>query len=62
MKIFFSDKFKPKEGDQVIVHHNVFRRWYDIRGIEKNSSFKPMKKNELFSAGSTLLKIGIIVL
>jgi hypothetical protein len=27
-----------KEGDEVIVHHNIFRRWYDVRGIEKNSS------------------------
>jgi len=25
-----------KIGDEVIVHHNVFRRWYDVRGIEKN--------------------------
>ncbi len=25
-------------GDRVIVHHNVFRRWYDIHGQEKNSS------------------------
>ena len=24
-------------GDEVIVHHNVFRRWNDIKGIEKNS-------------------------
>jgi len=24
-------------GDTVIVHHNVFRRFYDIRGNEKNS-------------------------
>lgn len=24
-------------GDEVIVHHNVFRRYYDIRGNEKNS-------------------------
>ena len=24
-------------GDEVIVHHNVFRRWHDIRGVEKNS-------------------------
>ena len=24
-------------GDEVIVHHNVFRRWYDVRGIEQNS-------------------------
>jgi hypothetical protein len=25
-------------GDEVIVHHNVFRRFYDVRGNEKNSS------------------------
>ena len=24
-------------GDEVIVHHNVFRRWYDVKGVEKNS-------------------------
>ena len=24
-------------GDTVIVHHNVFRRWNNVRGIEKNS-------------------------
>jgi len=24
-------------GDEVIVHHNVFRRFYDVYGIEKNS-------------------------
>tara|TARA_R100001594_G_scaffold22902_2_gene44449 strand:- start:1416 stop:2018 length:603 start_codon:yes stop_codon:yes gene_type:complete len=26
-----------KPGDEVIVHHNVFRRWHDMRGEEKNS-------------------------
>ena len=26
-----------KPGDTVIVHHNVFRRWNDVRGVEKNS-------------------------
>ena len=26
-----------KPGDEVIVHHNVFRRWYNVKGIEKNS-------------------------
>ena len=25
-------------GDEVIVHHNVFRRFYDVRGKEKNSA------------------------
>ena len=24
-------------GDEVIVHHNVFRRWRDVKGKEKNS-------------------------
>ncbi len=27
-----------KENDEVIVHHNVFRRWIDVEGIQKNSS------------------------
>jgi hypothetical protein len=26
-----------KAGDTVIIHHNVFRRWHDVKGIEKNS-------------------------
>jgi len=26
-----------KPGDTVIVHHNVFRRWNDVKGVEKNS-------------------------
>ena len=24
-------------GDEIIIHHNVFRRWHDIKGSEKNS-------------------------
>ena len=24
-------------GDEVIVHHNIFRRWLDVKGIERNS-------------------------
>ena len=30
-------KTKIKPGYTVIVHHNVFRRWLDIKGKEKNS-------------------------
>ena len=26
-----------KPGDEVIIHHNVFRRWYNVKGVEKNS-------------------------
>ena len=31
------NKTNIKVGDEIIVHHNVFRRWYDVRGIERNS-------------------------
>ena len=26
-----------KAGDTIIVHHNVFRRWHNVKGVEKNS-------------------------
>ena len=26
-----------KPEDEVIIHHNVFRRWHNVKGIEKNS-------------------------
>ena len=37
--LFTSDinKSSIKVGDEVIVHHNVFRRWKNVYGIEKNS-------------------------
>ena len=31
-------KTNIKVGDEVIVHHNVFRRFYDVKGREKNST------------------------
>ena len=27
-----------KQGDNLYVHHNIFRRWYDQKGKERNSS------------------------
>ncbi len=33
-------------GDIVIVHHNVFRRWHDVKGKEKNS--KSYYKNNMY--------------
>ena len=27
-----------KIGDEVMIHHNIFRRWYDQRGNQRNSS------------------------
>ena len=32
------DTLGLSKGDEVIIHHNVFRRWHDVRGIERNSS------------------------
>ena len=29
---------KIKVGDELYVHHNIFRRWYNIKGEERNSS------------------------
>ena len=34
------------KGDEVIVHHNVFRRWKDIKGKEKNS--KSFYKEDMY--------------
>ena len=31
----FETEIEP--NDNVIVHHNVFRRWHDVKGREKNS-------------------------
>ena len=28
---------KLQEGQEIIVHHGIFRRWHNIKGIEKNS-------------------------
>tara|TARA_R100000734_G_C3263878_1_gene61756 strand:- start:65 stop:667 length:603 start_codon:yes stop_codon:yes gene_type:complete len=35
-----------KKGDTVIVHHNVFRRWNDIKGNEKDS--KSYYKDDMY--------------
>ena len=26
-----------KTGDTVLIHHNIFRRWNDVKGVERNS-------------------------
>ena len=35
-----------KVGMEIIVHHNIFRRWYDVKGREKNS--KSFFKDNMF--------------
>jgi len=32
----FDTDIRP--GDKVYVHHNLFRRWYNVKGVEKNSA------------------------
>ena len=32
-----SIKTNVKKGDLIMIHHNVFRRWYNMKGEEKNS-------------------------
>jgi hypothetical protein len=39
-------KTNIKKGDLVMIHHNVFRRFYDMKGREKNS--KSYFKDNLF--------------
>jgi hypothetical protein len=31
----FETEIQPK--DEIVVHHNVFRRWHDVKGRERNS-------------------------
>jgi len=37
-------------GDTILVHHNVFRRWHNIRGEEKNS--RSYIKNNLYAVNN----------
>jgi len=39
-----------KIGDTVIIHHNVFRRFYDMKGKQKNS--RSYFKEDLYFCGS----------
>jgi len=37
IEVPISYKTPIKKGDLIMIHHNVFRRWYNIKGVEKNS-------------------------
>jgi hypothetical protein len=41
-----SIKTDIKAGDEIIVHHNVFRRYNDIKGVEKDS--KSYYKDDMY--------------
>ena len=44
-----------KAGDTVIVHHNVFRRWHNVKGIEKNSRSYFNESNYFISSDQIFL-------
>jgi len=46
---------KIQKGDDVIIHHNVFRRWYDMRGNEKNSRSYYMEDKYFVSSDQIFL-------
>ena len=49
IKIPLAYKTFIKEGDTVLIHHNVFRTFYDMKGVKKKSrSF--FKDNQYFCA------------
>ena len=48
-----SEKTEIQVNDEVILHHNVFRRWYDVRGKEKNSR-SYYKEDEYFVASDQI--------
>jgi hypothetical protein len=43
------------KGDTVIVHHNVFRRWHNMKGIEKNSRSWFNEDNYILSSDQIFL-------
>jgi len=45
-----------KVGDIIIVHHNVFRRWHNVKGVEKNRFYSVIPP-EYLSRLQELLKI-----
>ena len=38
-----------EEGDIVHIHHNIFRRWYNVKGVERNS--RSYFKDDLYFCG-----------
>tara|TARA_R110000822_G_scaffold255979_2_gene381927 strand:- start:628 stop:1224 length:597 start_codon:yes stop_codon:yes gene_type:complete len=43
-------KTNIKVGDKVVIHHNVFRRFYNIKGVQKNS--RSYFKEDMYFANS----------
>ena len=46
IEVPLSVKTVIKKGDLIMIHHNVFRRWYNVKGKEKNS--KSFFKDNLY--------------
>ena len=48
-------KYDILPGDDVIVHHNVFRRWHDVKGQERNSKAYFKENKYIVSADQIFL-------
>ena len=51
-------KTSIKKGDIVLIHHNVFRVFYDMKGVKKNS--RSYFKDGLYSVSYTHLTLPTI--
>ena len=59
-------KTPVKKGDIIVIHHNVFRRWYNMRGEQKDSRsffkddlyFVSQDQVYLYSSGNTFKSFG----
>ena len=61
---YFKTDIRP--GDEIIIHHNVFRRFYDMKGKEKNSAsffncfVHPILSTDDFSTFKEQSNLGIL--
>ena len=46
-----------RAGDTVSVHHNVFRRWHNVKGIEKNCIISEFSLSTQFAPNFNIFKI-----
>ena len=48
-------------GDVVLVHHNVFRRWHDVKGVERNSKAFFQEDKYIISEDQIFLRKSILL-
>ncbi len=50
VEVPYTWNFSIKVGDIICIHHNIFRRWYDVKGVERNS--RSYFKDDLYFCGA----------